>query len=385
MLGRARHRLTNEAGFTLVEGLVAGLLLLIGMLGSIGIFESSGHESATGERQQIAAERAQAELERIRELPYNELAINNAEGWSPSGAAGDPIERISGTYPEYQFAWNEAEGAEEMVMSETPNRGISPYTPASSGATGGGGPGMTIYRFVSWRDEECVLADLSTLTAGLEGSLDALVGITPSLMEALLLPGGILDDVIALLPAVGILNSLKTSLNGVKARLNQAITALSGGLTGLQDEIDRIATLEIDPCDMNLEPLNALQNSFLFEGEVAEALEALDAALEYYEDHPCLLNILGIPICLGQAQVAYNELLAAIAEVNLEINVSEIANDLDELIASLGEIEPFDTTHNTKRVTVAVVLDERASAGPSKPVWASTIVSDPDSSLFTGP
>ena len=65
-------------------------LLVIGILGGISVFDSSRRESATGERQQIAALQAQEELERLRDVPYAELALDPVRVLETFGRPGEP-------------------------------------------------------------------------------------------------------------------------------------------------------------------------------------------------------------------------------------------------------------------------------------------------------
>ena len=65
--------------------------------------------------------------------------------------------------------------------------------------------------------------------------------------------------------------------------------------------------------------------------------------------------------CPGTGSSLWTNLNAAIT--NLQNADYETA--IAELTDSLGEIGPADHTHNTKRVTVAVVLDPRTGSGPS--------------------
>jgi hypothetical protein len=58
---------------------------------------------------------------------------------------------------------------------------------------------------------------------------------------------------------------------------------------------------------------------------------------------------------------------------------------LDGLLDGLGDLaDPasYDTYKNTKRVVVAVVVEPRTGVGPAEPVWASTVMRDPEAGLL---
>ncbi|MGH2952058.1 MAG: type IV pilus modification PilV family protein [Solirubrobacterales bacterium] len=375
MLSALRRRLADESGFTLIEGLVAGLVLVVGLLASIGVFESSGHESATGERQQVAVEQAHAELERLRDLPYDDLAVDAAQaslaGWPASGTPGNPAARVVGG-PPLGFSATES-GAEEMVVSAAANAGVDPHDEVEIQS---GDTSMTlgVYRFVSWRNEDCELIDLGGLTGSLTPLLDALspaTGGTFDLVDSLIGPGSLIGNLLGFLLAP----ALNSELLQAEDLLENLQTVLGDREGELQARIDSLDELELDPCDMNLEAMAALQDLEAIGPAVDPALEQLDQALDVYDDS-CLplLNI-----CTGNQQPVLN----AINNLQAVTNPAAIANDLDTLIDALNEIELGDHPYNTKRLTVAVVVEPRQAAGPEKPVWATSVASDPDEGLVT--
>lgn len=372
-------RFSDERGFTLVEGMVGAFILLVGILGAIGVFEGSGHASATGERQQYAADRAQAELERLRDLPYSELAINStaSPSWQPSGQDGDPFARVGvGVGGARTFAVRPGAN-EEMVLSAAGGRGIAPYT--SEPALSPSAAPLKIYRFVSWRDEDCEVApQVSNLTSGLSGSLANLGGTTPSLIDGLLGPGSLLGSVIGLLTN----GVLRSQLQAVQGLLNQTRTALNNGLTGLNAAIARLDGLELDPCDMDLSALRALEETRLFTAAVSPALQTLDSALAAYHSRQCLPNILGIRICNVLPSPELTNLTSALTNVQGLLNPTSLTSTLNTLTASLNAIQVRDHDRNTKRITIAVVLAPRGGSGPTKPVWATSVVSDPNETAF---
>jgi Tfp pilus assembly protein PilV len=357
-----KARVTSEAGFTLVEGLVAGLILVIGILGSVGIFDSSRRESGTGERLQVAQAKAEAELERMRDVPYAELATNSGESWTPSGHDGDPSGRvISGSTPQFKVSDSSSE-----ALVRTSSGGIKPYSPPATVTIGGSDYSMSVYRFVTWRDVECRIADLSPL----KSRLNLLLGPLSTRLTNIVGTGGRLDKILAIplarLPAA--VRSRFTSAQTISNNLKTQVLALISAINALN---------EVDPCDADISSLKSIDSTV---SALQPTLDSLDTALGSYYQPGCL-SLLNIPlVCPGVGTSAYNA-------VNTQIQALESHNyvaDLQSIVTSVGQINSSNHTHNTKRVTVAIVLDPVSGSGPFQPVWATSVVSDPNAGLLSG-
>jgi Tfp pilus assembly protein PilV len=97
LVRRARRSgpLRPEAGFSLVEALIASVILLIIALGLIPLFARSIHDNAVGADATQATNHGKAELEECMQLPFNnqKLAIPAADtvgSTVESWAQGDP-------------------------------------------------------------------------------------------------------------------------------------------------------------------------------------------------------------------------------------------------------------------------------------------------------
>jgi type II secretory pathway pseudopilin PulG len=145
----------GEDGFTVVEAVIGAMLMVIGMLATFQILDSATRNAARAEGTQVALEVAQREMEELRALGYDEVALTATP--STSGNTNDPRSRVSGG----NFALNrDGTSPATMVVNGgsvfgggTISGGVvdpGPETFASGQVTG------RIYRFVVWRnDSQC--------------------------------------------------------------------------------------------------------------------------------------------------------------------------------------------------------------------------------------
>ena len=88
------RRLAAADGFTVIEVLVASVILIVGVLGVFGALDSARVLALVSERQTSLAHRAQQELERLQSMPYAAVAMTAA----PPAASGCPSP-LSAVYP----------------------------------------------------------------------------------------------------------------------------------------------------------------------------------------------------------------------------------------------------------------------------------------------
>ncbi|MFI4990160.1 MAG: prepilin-type N-terminal cleavage/methylation domain-containing protein [Solirubrobacterales bacterium] len=108
-------RLGPEDGFTMVEVLAAILILMIGVIGLIGGFDSARKLSLLSERRTSTSHRAQQEIERLQSTPYAELAMASVPVHSTESTNPDYYVK-EGTPAEYQYG-SEATEAEPLVVA----------------------------------------------------------------------------------------------------------------------------------------------------------------------------------------------------------------------------------------------------------------------------
>jgi Tfp pilus assembly protein PilV len=88
-----RRMLAGESGISMVEVLVAAVILTVAALAIATLAESADHSTFRAEEDQVAVNRLQEEMEHIRQLPFNEIALSGTPVRSTT--AGDPNERVS--------------------------------------------------------------------------------------------------------------------------------------------------------------------------------------------------------------------------------------------------------------------------------------------------
>jgi type II secretory pathway pseudopilin PulG len=149
---------SGQHGFSMVEVVVAALLLMLGSLAMLSVVDAATRNNYRAEQSQVVVNQLQAELEKIRQLPFAQIALSSAP---PSSSDPDkPSWRVSGS----QFATKRAgTDLRAMVINGTTlvNGGTvsggaisAAGTPFQSGDVSG-----TIRRYVVWiNDTKCPAA-----------------------------------------------------------------------------------------------------------------------------------------------------------------------------------------------------------------------------------
>lgn len=147
--GRLR---SDESGLTVIEGMVAMLILVIGALGALQVFDASTRNTFRTEESQTLNNRLQAELEEVKRLPYAEVALTSSPGTSSD--SNNPRWRVQGT--KYALGRDGSAPFKEMVFDGAP---IPGGTTVSGGKVDPGPDHFEIgdisgeiYRFVTWGD-----------------------------------------------------------------------------------------------------------------------------------------------------------------------------------------------------------------------------------------
>jgi hypothetical protein len=144
----------GEAGLTIIEVVVAAVVLAMGAMATFGILASAAKNSQRAKATQVALDLAQEEMERLRAIPYDDLAISRVP--TPSTSSLSPNYRVAGT--SFALQRSPVGESEPLVVAES---GFSPESEFVSGNPKAGGVTGTMYRYVVWRndascpEEEC--------------------------------------------------------------------------------------------------------------------------------------------------------------------------------------------------------------------------------------
>jgi prepilin-type N-terminal cleavage/methylation domain-containing protein len=137
----------RQHGFTIVELLIAIVLVAVGILSTVAVLASAQKLTGVAERQTSLAHRAQRELERLQSLPYNGVAMTAAPAHSSDAANPDYYARADGTL---QYDRDDSSKTESFAIDSAGAIGTT-GTPWSDGRLSG-----YVYDFVTWTtDPKC--------------------------------------------------------------------------------------------------------------------------------------------------------------------------------------------------------------------------------------
>jgi type II secretory pathway pseudopilin PulG len=142
--------LAREDGFGIVEALVAAIILVLAVLATFTAYDASTRSTFRAQQSQVRLGQAQQEMEKIRALPYDEIAMTGNPG--DSSDPSDPRNRVQNRYFNLDRSGS---NPAEMVVNDGPligggkiSGGVIDPGPEhfQSGDVGG-----DIYRFVVWQ------------------------------------------------------------------------------------------------------------------------------------------------------------------------------------------------------------------------------------------
>jgi prepilin-type N-terminal cleavage/methylation domain-containing protein len=137
----------RQQGFTMIELLVAIVLVAVGILSTVGVLASAHKLTAVAERQTSLAHRAQRELERLQSLPYAKLAMTAAPTHSADPANPDFYALAGGTF---QYDRDDSSKTESFVTDSAGAVGPTAASSTDAGRT------YNVYDFVTWTtDPKC--------------------------------------------------------------------------------------------------------------------------------------------------------------------------------------------------------------------------------------
>jgi type II secretory pathway pseudopilin PulG len=137
----------GESGLTIIEVLVATVILVLGAAATFGLLGAAARNAQRAKATQVALDLAQEELERLHGLSYESLAVNSTPKTSTDPL--DPGYRVSaGT-----FALTREPRGNYQPLVLNSEKGVAPESEFFSGDTEHGGIKGTLYRYVVWRND----------------------------------------------------------------------------------------------------------------------------------------------------------------------------------------------------------------------------------------
>ena len=127
-----RRRVLSESGVSLVEPLVAMVVLSLSLLGSVGMFAAAQDGISGGAKSLEALALAESRMERLRALPYRNLLSSGLDG---DAVAGDGEYTARRTVDGIVLTWSvrpdqpnlaDSRGAQIRVSAEWSGRGGQP-------------------------------------------------------------------------------------------------------------------------------------------------------------------------------------------------------------------------------------------------------------------
>ncbi len=161
---------TDEQGYTLIEVMVAVLVLAVALMGTMQAFISSDHGNLETQETQAVSTAAEQALEQLRAMSYSSLAlsslpIHTGTGNPTGDTSGDPEDPdywISGTNLVIPNNFSQvssgilstvSSAGEALIGGGTISPG--PTTVSSDGFT------VTIYRYVTWVVDSCLYGSIN--------------------------------------------------------------------------------------------------------------------------------------------------------------------------------------------------------------------------------
>ncbi|MDX6639651.1 MAG: hypothetical protein QOF12_662 [Solirubrobacteraceae bacterium] len=140
---RLRTAGRDERGMTLIEVMVAAVILVVGILSLLTVFTSSGALTTKSEREAQAADFAEQQVELLRALPYASVALN-ATSADPTWTGFATVGNTNYIAPL---------GTETAVAVDSTNGKIAPTGTWEDDRMAVRG---NVYRYVTWGDDPSI-------------------------------------------------------------------------------------------------------------------------------------------------------------------------------------------------------------------------------------
>ncbi|MEX2253573.1 MAG: hypothetical protein WD649_05420 [Thermoleophilaceae bacterium] len=176
------RKLNDERGVGIAEVIAAVFVIAVGLIAMLTAFTSTERQTSVATKQSQAIAAGQDELERLRDLPYNQLALGSLPTHAPDGLKADDPNPENPRNPNYYVTGSNFEIKKSYrdrnsgpldpqsgeVVSQEPfvapiAGGVAPESRIKVG--GSSTDNATVYRYITWRDESCA----PQLPAALQG------------------------------------------------------------------------------------------------------------------------------------------------------------------------------------------------------------------------
>ena len=155
---RALRRIgAGDEGITVVEVMIAALILVVSGIAVLGLLDSATRNNFRAEQSQVVNDQLQQEMEKVKQLPYNQVALTSTP--THSNVATNPNARIAGST--FNTARSGSGNYEDLVVNGGADK---EGTGTISGGTVSPGPTSfqsgdvsgQVYRYVTWeQDPSC--------------------------------------------------------------------------------------------------------------------------------------------------------------------------------------------------------------------------------------
>lgn len=204
----SRVRLRAQSGLTLIEVLMATMVLSIGLAGLLSAFDGGRRATSYSELHSVATGAAERELQRVSSLEWNKLAMKpgayTASEATPTtylqNSACDPTNTLPTHGPPcYEYAWGVSSDVEPLVIgsseAESDSKVADPYTfttPAPGGTTR---LTVTVYRYITWVvDLKCEPVSSCTSESTTKNAKRVTVAVEVAGLRKPVVVGTIVDD-----------------------------------------------------------------------------------------------------------------------------------------------------------------------------------------------
>jgi len=149
----------RDEGFTLIEVLVAAIVLTLGSLAVFTVFASAIKNVQRGQETQVGVTVAQREMEKVRSLKFSEVLMKTSP--ETSSEAGNPGLRVNASRTEYNL---NRTGTAEWAKLAVPGTGETGAVEPKSETFSVGGTPVTVYRYAVWRKDEAFCKTFTSTT-----------------------------------------------------------------------------------------------------------------------------------------------------------------------------------------------------------------------------